>query len=76
MTERVHRVVAQARDFAAAPLFDRERLEHVVHFIRFEVEPRRFAGVQAAPTLEESHPVLIEDNLFDWKFSGKGQGSA
>ena len=43
MAERVHGIVAQAGDLAAAAFFDGERLQHIVHLRCLEIEARRFA---------------------------------
>src|SRR5439155_3177224 len=65
------RVVAQTRDLSAALLFDSERLEHVVHFRRLEIEPGGFAGSELSRALEIPDSVLVEHNLPDRQVRGE-----
>jgi hypothetical protein len=67
VTQRVHGIVAQAGDLAAAAVGEGQRLEHVVHVGRVEIEPRRFARPQRAGAFEEAHAVLVQDYLFHRK---------
>ena len=61
--QRLARIVAQARDFAAAFFLDGQRFQHVVHFGGLEIQPRRFARRQFAGAFEVTHAVLVEDHL-------------
>src|SRR5207249_6199316 len=55
--QRLARVVSKTRDFPSIFLLDRERLEHIVHLRRFEIEPSRF------PRRELSRPLEIADSM-------------
>src|SRR6185312_14128060 len=70
MAERVHRVVAQARDLTAAFFGDGQRFQDVVHLRGVEVEARGLAGGEAAGTLEEADAVLVQHDLADGKLGG------
>jgi hypothetical protein len=76
VAERVHRVVAEAGDFAAAFLLDGERLEDVVHLGGVEVEAGGFSGGDAAGPLEKADPVFIKDHLANRQFGRHRQGGA
>ncbi|MDQ2900376.1 MAG: hypothetical protein M3Y07_11335 [Acidobacteriota bacterium] len=74
--QRNARIVPQAGNLSAALLGDRKRFQHVVHFGRLEIQPRRFARSQITGPLEKSNAVLIEDDIPHGKFGGRQRGDA
>ncbi len=65
LLQRLTRVVAQTGDLAAALLFDRERLEHVVHLRRFEIEASGLTRSELSGAFEIADTMLVEHNLLD-----------
>jgi len=68
------RVVSQTGDLSASLVFDRERLEHVVHFRSFEIQTRGFARSELSSALEIADPVFVEHNLPDRQIGRNRRG--
>ena len=76
VAQRVHRIVTQSANLAAAAGADGERFQNVVHLRCVEIQTRRLARPESAGTLEKADAVFIKHHLLNGKIGGQRHGDA